>query len=264
MRYRRWKFKLRQAWEWLTEPWYLNPAALWESGGVRQVTFAACLLVLIWGIGRLSFLPFVGGLNSALRTALTEPMDFGAAAERVRSLDVWRAASLTGVIDRLGSPLALRSLQKNRGAPPDSTLVRGADLAFPYWPVQNAGIRVSTRFEWSESQGGQPARLHEGIDLEAPEGAEIVSVTDGTVARVAEDAELGKFVEVDHGRGLTTIYGHASAIMVKPGQKVKAGEIVARVGRTGRAETSKLHFEVRVAGKAVDPEPFLGVKKTGD
>lgn len=259
MRYRRWKIKLRQTWEYLTEPLYLNPAAIWDIRWFRQAAAALGLFVMLWAVSRLSYIPAVARLDSMVRAALNEPLDFRTARERVLSLEALRHARLTDVADRLGGPLALRSLQKNRSAPPDSTLVR-----FSYWPVQNAGVKVTSGFAWSGPSEGRESSLHEGIDLEAPEGAEVVAVSDGTVLRVAENAEIGKFLEIDHGRGLSTIYGHASVIKVKAGQKVKAGEIIAQVGRSGRAETSKLHFEVRVGGKAVDPVPFLGVNKTGN
>ena len=79
----------------------------------------------------------------------------------------------------------------------------------------------------------------------------------GVVKSAGPRGGYGFAVEVDHGNGLTTLYGHASELLVSPGQAVRAGQEIARVGSTGRSTGAHLHFEVRVGGRPVDPGRVL-------
>jgi murein DD-endopeptidase MepM/ murein hydrolase activator NlpD len=79
----------------------------------------------------------------------------------------------------------------------------------------------------------------------------------GVVRSAGPRGGYGNAVEIDHGNGVTTLYGHASELLVQPGQLVHAGEEIARVGSTGRSTGAHLHFEVRVGGRAVDPSKVL-------
>ena len=99
--------------------------------------------------------------------------------------------------------------------------------------------------------------LHTGLDFPSPVGTEIHAAAGGVV-RVAEiHPEYGLMLEIDHGNGLTTRYGHTSKILVKPGDLVKRGQVVADVGTTGRSTGPHLHFEVLVDGIPQDPQRFL-------
>jgi len=96
-------------------------------------------------------------------------------------------------------------------------------------------------------------RYHTGVDLRAPAGSPIAAARDGVVRRAGPRGGYGNAVEIDHGGGVTTLYAHASELLVKPGQKVSAGQEIARVGATGRATGPHLHFELRVGDSPVDP-----------
>jgi len=102
-------------------------------------------------------------------------------------------------------------------------------------------------------------RHHDGVDLGAPEGSAIRASADGVVLSAGPRGGYGNAVEVDHGNGLTTLYGHASQVLVEAGQTVKAGQEIARVGSTGRSTGPHLHFEVRMGGRPVDPARVLKV-----
>jgi murein DD-endopeptidase MepM/ murein hydrolase activator NlpD len=104
----------------------------------------------------------------------------------------------------------------------------------------------------------QPRR-HDGVDVGAPEGAPIRATADGVVRSAGPRGGYGYAVEIDHGNGLTTLYGHASELLVEAGQTVQAGQEIARVGSTGRSTGPHLHFEVRVGGRAVDPARVLKI-----
>lgn len=97
-------------------------------------------------------------------------------------------------------------------------------------------------------------KLHTGIDISAQKGASIVAANNGTVIMAHYDKSgYGNMVVIDHGGGITTLYAHASKILVSVGQEVKAGETIAKVGSTGLSTGNHLHFEVRVNGETKDP-----------
>lgn len=101
------------------------------------------------------------------------------------------------------------------------------------------------------------AAMHAGIDLAGPIGTPIYATADGMVERAQWVSGYGNLVELNHGRGIQTRYGHLSRILVQPGQRVKRGDLIAKMGSTGRSTGSHLHYEVRLDGRAVNPVPFL-------
>jgi murein DD-endopeptidase MepM/ murein hydrolase activator NlpD len=101
------------------------------------------------------------------------------------------------------------------------------------------------------------AAMHAGVDIPGPMGTPIYATADGVVARGEWANGYGNLVELDHGKGIQTRYGHLSAILVQPGMRVTRGQLIARMGSTGRSTGSHLHYEVRLDGHAVNPMPFL-------
>jgi murein DD-endopeptidase MepM/ murein hydrolase activator NlpD len=102
------------------------------------------------------------------------------------------------------------------------------------------------------------AAMHPGIDLAAPRGTPVYATADGTVVRAGwNSGGYGNLVELDHGRGITTRYGHMSAILVHSGDHVTRGQEIGRIGSTGRSTGNHLHYEVRIDGRAVNPIPFM-------
>jgi murein DD-endopeptidase MepM/ murein hydrolase activator NlpD len=100
-------------------------------------------------------------------------------------------------------------------------------------------------------------KFHTGVDLAGSEGTPIHAAAGGIVKNAGPRGGYGNAVEIDHGNGISTLYGHASSVDVKPGQRVAPGQEVARVGETGRATGPHLHFEVRVEGRPIDPATAL-------
>ncbi len=103
---------------------------------------------------------------------------------------------------------------------------------------------------------GRPA-LHPGVDLLRPYGAEIRATAAGRVVHAGPMGGYGDMVEIDHGFRLATRYGHMSEILVSEGQQVAQGDLLGRLGSTGRSTGPHLHYEVRVDGEPVDPERFM-------
>jgi murein DD-endopeptidase MepM/ murein hydrolase activator NlpD len=101
------------------------------------------------------------------------------------------------------------------------------------------------------------AAMHAGVDIPGPIGTPIYATADGIVGRTGWVGGYGNLVELEHGRGLETRYGHLSKILVAPGSRVKRGDLIALMGSTGRSTGSHLHYEVRMDGRAVNPVPYL-------
>ena len=96
-------------------------------------------------------------------------------------------------------------------------------------------------------------KMHEGLDIGANIGTKIVAPADGVITFSGAKPGFGNFIQIDHGYGLETIFGHASTLAVKKGQKVSRGDTIATVGNTGYSTGPHVHYEVRVNGTPVDP-----------
>ena len=103
---------------------------------------------------------------------------------------------------------------------------------------------------------GKPA-FHNGIDIAAPEGTEVIAVAAGVVTWAGRRYGYGNLVEINHGNGYVTRYGHLKTILVTAGETVPKGQLVAKVGTTGRSTGPHVHFEVWVNGKTVDPMKYV-------
>ena len=123
-------------------------------------------------------------------------------------------------------------------------------------------VRVSSQFGLRADplKGGR--RQHAGIDFPGRTGTNVYATGAGKVAVAGWSAGYGKLVEIAHAGGLQTRYGHLSSINVAPGASVAAGQLIGKVGSTGRSTGPHLHYEVRIDGVATDPTPFLAEGRT--
>ncbi len=129
-------------------------------------------------------------------------------------------------------------------------------LATPsLWPVMGSISSVFGETRLSPAAGG--ARPHRGVDISAPIGTPVVAAAEGVVVYAGWQAEMGRSIYLDHGHGFATLYGHLKNIMVKPGEKVKKGQIIGTVGMTGNSTGPHLHYEVHIQGVPVNPQPYL-------
>lgn len=132
-----------------------------------------------------------------------------------------------------------------------------AGEALPAWnpavglPVNELAWPVSG---WiSSGFGVRDGRLHEGLDIAAEEGDPVRAVRAGRVVFAGDRGTYGLTVIIDHGKGLTTLYAHLSALAVREGERVAGGQVIGRVGSTGRSTGPHLHLEVRLNGVPYDP-----------
>lgn len=122
-------------------------------------------------------------------------------------------------------------------------------------PLDGASLSSGFGMRTHPVLGGR--RAHKGIDLSAPTGTPIYASADGVVTRADWFSSYGLFISLDHGATLETRYGHLSRLNVAEGQPVKKGDLIGYVGSTGRSTGPHLHYEVRIAGMAVNPVPYM-------
>jgi murein DD-endopeptidase MepM/ murein hydrolase activator NlpD len=115
----------------------------------------------------------------------------------------------------------------------------------------------SSSYGWRIDPFNGNKAFHEGLDFSADEGTPIYAAAGGIVTTAERTPDYGNIVKVDHGFGLETRYAHASKLMVKAGDRVEKGQIVALVGSTGRSTGAHLHYEIRLNGNALDPRKYL-------
>lgn len=116
---------------------------------------------------------------------------------------------------------------------------------------------LSSDFGWRADPFSGQSEMHEGVDFSAPEGSEIAAVASGIVTWSAEKAGYGNLVEINHGNGFKTRYGHCKKNLVQIGEMVQKGQIIALVGSTGRSSGPHVHFEVYKNNRVVDPASYI-------
>ncbi len=150
-----------------------------------------------------------------------------------------------------------RNLAEARSAVGALDRLRGALPSLPLRQPLNGELRLSSGFGFRVDPFlGKPA-LHSGVDLLDDYGEPVRAAAAGTVVAAGPSGGYGNMVEVDHGSGYSTRYGHLSQISVTSGQKIAQGAVLGRVGSTGRSTGAHLHYEVRADGEATDPARFL-------
>lgn len=122
------------------------------------------------------------------------------------------------------------------------------------WPV--SGV-VSSHFGFRISPGGIGSTYHEGLDIASSYGNPVHATANGRITQAGWVNGYGYLVEIDHGNGIKTRYGHNSAILVSVGDQVVQGQTISLIGSTGNSTGPHCHYEVRVNGEAVDPTLFL-------
>ncbi len=122
------------------------------------------------------------------------------------------------------------------------------------WPVTGT---ITSPFGWRSNPFGGSPEFHPGLDIAAPTGTTVTAAAAGTVIMAQWYGGYGNYILIDHGGSYSTGYGHLSAIYVSNGQSVTRGQAIGAVGSTGQSTGPHLHFEVRIAGKPVDPAPRI-------
>lgn len=123
------------------------------------------------------------------------------------------------------------------------------------WPVENGWI--SSLFGWRSDPFTGRTAMHSGMDFAARSGADVMAVAAGIVSVASAHNGYGNLVEINHGNGYVTRYGHNSRLLVSPGERVLKGQRIALVGSTGRSTAPHVHFEVMFNGAVVNPQEYI-------
>lgn len=171
-----------------------------------------------------------------------------------KSLDVGNGAMITPVMAAAKSSLGLITTPLAPAA--ITSITMPAKVAIPSInPVEGAALTSSYGMRWHPVLGGR--RTHKGIDLAQPTGTPIHATADGVVSKADWFSSYGLYVSLEHGGNIQTRYGHMSRLNVAAGQAVHKGDVIGYVGSTGRSTGPHLHYEVRIAGTAVSPVPYM-------
>ena len=257
----------------------------------------ATVAVLVLATLALPFIGWVAVQNgvtlSSLRTdhnaVLEESATFGASLDEVDA----RLAEYESVSQQLGAALGIDELSgatMAAGGPFDGTeaLPGGAPFADAFDGLRSRGDRLDSSFHqlsdaWMEREqklASTPAIMpvrgwlsdgygwrkdpftskrafHRGVDIVAPRGTPVRASADGVVAKAGRLGAYGKRVDISHGFGFISRYAHMHELLVKPGQEIRRGDIIGRVGSTGRSTAPHLHYEIFRDGRRVNPWKYL-------
>ncbi|MFN7065490.1 MAG: M23 family metallopeptidase [Aquificaceae bacterium] len=175
-----------------------------------------------------------------------------AVEEYLAKRGVWkRSTALGGASYQIGTgELSYLEFLKERSEHLYSTL-RAVPMGYPVYG------RITSHVGWRKNPFGRGYEFHTGIDIEAPYGSKVVATADGIVESTGYYGDYGKAVVISHPSGYKTLYGHLSEISVNAGQSIRAGEMIGKVGSTGRSTGPHLHYEVLYGGKHKNPIDYL-------
>ncbi len=222
---------------------------------VRLLKAAAWLagVVLVVGVASWGWLAFRSSQLPALRARVAElESEQARVAELASQLELLeeRYGAIRGMfgVDSIPDPSDLwlpPPDRPSRTAPADPS--GSAPIA---WPLSRPGFVTQPLLDGADAE-------HPGLDIAVPTDTWIRAAGAGVVVAVGEDPVYGHFVRLDHGEGLTTLYGHASLTTVRAGQRVRRNEVIGLSGSSGRSTAPHLHFEVRLDGEPVDPLEYV-------
>ena len=254
------------------------------SATVQLIAFAALFALVAWSsyaVGRIiTSSPALANKIVAGESYSAQLAELTAETERrVKAVEQRQMALAAALADENIDPASLRRLgfypsaDGGRGGPLEKAGNATFKALFNSWkkldslqdgvisvpadkPVKTAAFTSGYGVRSDPFKGG--AAMHAGIDLSGPVGTPIYATADGVISTAGwNSGGYGNLVKVDHGRGIETRYGHLSSMTVTPGQRVVRGQLIGRMGSTGRSTGSHLHYEVRIDGRAVNPVPFM-------
>lgn len=182
-----------------------------------------------------------------------------------RFADVSRQTAMGGPFEPSDTGAASAMLQRANGLYEQFMQFKSARdtlRSAPVYAPLKGRMRISSPFGTRRDPFVQTSAFHSGMDFPKPMGTPVMAAGDGTIAFAGRQSGYGNLIEIRHANGLSTRYGHLSAILVRNGQTVASGEVIGKVGSTGRSTGPHLHFEVRRGNGPINPNEFLRVGRS--
>jgi len=194
----------------------------------------------------------LGALALALTSTPAMANETATATQITGAIDTANAAPSTGDREFAELYASWRSMDRTGIAAPAPI----ASVNVPSrMPLDGATLTSDFGLRTHPVLGGR--RSHKGIDLAAPSGTPVYASADGVVGKAEWFSSYGNYIQIEHGGEMQTRYAHLSGYAVAAGEQVRKGQLIGYVGSTGRSTGPHLHYEVRVAGAAVDPTPYM-------
>ncbi len=224
-----------------------------RGGGMRARAAASAAVVTVAATAPLKDAPSGSGLSSSgiSNDGYYKSLDsFYALRTQAVSGDAMRVLAGGADLERMRNPL----MPGHDFGGEENASVYAPTL----WPVTGP---ISSSFGEREDPilGNGEGEFHPGIDISGPQGTPIHATADGVVVMAGMENGYGRLVEIDHGHGVRTRYGHMSGFAVTAGQTVARGDVVGYIGHTGRTTGNHVHYEVRINGTPVNPHKYLRV-----
>ncbi len=219
-----------------------------EMASVRSVQLEVASAVNLPLVDDETYAAGIGGRGARLAGLLEVPGSGGIAAGRTAAglgaeLDLMLRQAR---IQKQGYLAMLDTLESRSAVRQHIPSIRPVDLGW-----------LSSRFGFRRDPFTGRDTFHRGLDFSTPVGTPVRVTGDGVVASVQTQRGFGKVIKVDHGNGVTTLYAHLDRILVKQGQKVARGDLIAHSGNSGRSSAPHLHYEIRLAGRPVNPLSYI-------
>ncbi len=229
-------------------------------------------LILILGISSISFIGLTGNFELA-KSDTDNPLQAQLNSQPIQTADYQsinydRPDSTLNVTNNAGGPWADFQLT-------NETEVEENELERQIRVIQTTSSpefipniwahlgKINNEFGFRRNPfGGRTYELHQGMDIDGERGDMVVAPANGVVVKAEWQGGYGNMIEIDHGNGLTTRYGHLSKLEVQIGTPVQRGQLIGLVGSTGRSTGPHLHYELRLNDKAINPRRFLPPEPT--
>jgi murein DD-endopeptidase MepM/ murein hydrolase activator NlpD len=193
-----------------------------------------------------------GTLLAAAPLLASSARSAGVGSEELQGADL-RNAEVRGAADRTAEEKAREEAKKRRLQDAETAFALGSTPSI--FPTKSTN--VTSAFGYRKDPFTRRSAYHRGIDFAGDVDDPIYATAAGKVIRSGHHRSMGNYVFVSHGNGLETIYMHLNKVLVHNGQEVKKGQIIGRLGSTGRSTGPHLHYEVHKHGKPVNPKKYL-------
>ena len=194
------------------------------------------------------------GLGALAALALTNPAMANETATATQITGAIDAAQAAPTGDREFAELFANWRSMDKTGVASSAPIAGVSVP-SRMPLEDATLTSNFGMRTHPVLGGR--RNHKGIDLAQPSGTPVYATADGVIGKAEWFSSYGNYIQIEHGGEMQTRYAHLSGYAISAGEQVRKGQLIGFVGSTGRSTGPHLHYEVRVAGLAVDPTPYM-------